>query len=795
MQGENLSYVKFVPLYSLSHVYLTISILSMIIICTIIGNMFVVIAILMDRHLQRVSNYLILSLAVADLMVATLVMPISALNEVSEKWWLGIALCDIWTIMDVLCCTASILHLVVIALDRYWSITHVNYSRNQHKKPIYIMISIVWALSLLISLPTRFHTLRNVNNLSNECSINKDYTFTIFSTVGAFYLPMIFLIGIYVKIYQTARKRIRKKKKKKNKLDMLHSFSLSTTPSLNNQFPLEQLNNIREKAIDTVGNQYFKFRCQHLFEKCSIKCLNKQCCFNKPSQLSVSNEYLDMIVSSNVEKETSSPYCCSLGDTMECFNKHNIVDQQNECQNIETLNENNVNTFCCCCGCCCLNGDFVQCSNECCSIIEKSIRNKEFNEMCYPSEQISNQMSIPKCRFCCTTTMTTEIHDEYTPNYSASTLNKDTTCSSTNDYERSIFNSNLLHLNDNENEFESSIQQQLLKSVITTETKMADKEYCITSPVLLLTDFEELTIDWNDDLKYPKDYFVDLSVDSIKSSTETDCSHHENSVDLTNSYRQGIVVYPKSVKLSLSSESLISSTHSSVITYEQSLYQINSPFCYDFHHDEFTIIDKPIDGRNSIDEIKRNINFTLNHISDQNMKFCLNRDKETNHTPVMEKIDLMHINKLTIDSLNTLNMKETPTLVNNNTPNETNDNLCHSIKIKSNQSKSITINNRMMHEMELNRERLECNRENKVMRTLSIITGCFILCWLPFFLQALIVPFCPTQCNTHRLVGSFFLWLGYLNSLLNPILYTVFAPDFRNAFRKIIYGKFNIFKI
>lgn len=38
---------------------------------------------------QSVSNYLILSLAVADLMVATLVMPIAALNEISNKWWLG----------------------------------------------------------------------------------------------------------------------------------------------------------------------------------------------------------------------------------------------------------------------------------------------------------------------------------------------------------------------------------------------------------------------------------------------------------------------------------------------------------------------------------------------------------------------------------------------------------------------------------------------------------------------------------------------------------------------------------
>ena len=80
--------------------------------------MFVIAAILLERNLQSVANYLILSLAVADLLVACLVMPLSAVYEVSQEWKLGTELCDMWTSSDVLCCTASILHLVAIALDR-----------------------------------------------------------------------------------------------------------------------------------------------------------------------------------------------------------------------------------------------------------------------------------------------------------------------------------------------------------------------------------------------------------------------------------------------------------------------------------------------------------------------------------------------------------------------------------------------------------------------------------------------------------------------------------------------------
>lgn len=84
----------------------------------VLGNVFVIAAILLERHLRSAANQLILSLAVADLLVACLVMPLGAVYEVAQRWTLGPELCDMWTSGDVLCCTASILHLVAIALDR-----------------------------------------------------------------------------------------------------------------------------------------------------------------------------------------------------------------------------------------------------------------------------------------------------------------------------------------------------------------------------------------------------------------------------------------------------------------------------------------------------------------------------------------------------------------------------------------------------------------------------------------------------------------------------------------------------
>ncbi|XP_011706734.1 PREDICTED: GATA zinc finger domain-containing protein 15-like [Wasmannia auropunctata] len=82
-----------------------------------------------------------------------------------------------------------------------------------------------------------------------------------------------------------------------------------------------------------------------------------------------------------------------------------------------------------------------------------------------------------------------------------------------------------------------------------------------------------------------------------------------------------------------------------------------------------------------------------------------------------------------------------------------------------------------------------CNRrqqrrrksERKASTTLGIIVGAFIVCWLPFFMLALIRPFYKPDDIPHS-VSSLFLWLGYCNSALNPIIYTIFNKEIRKPF-------------
>lgn len=140
--------------YTLPHIVLASILATMLMIVIVVGNMLVIIAIATEKALKNIQNWFIASLAVADFFLGLVIMPFSLANEIMGYWIFGYWWCDIYSAMDVLLCTASIMNLCLISLDRFWSITQaVDYLKKRTPARAALMIALVWLLSALVCIP------------------------------------------------------------------------------------------------------------------------------------------------------------------------------------------------------------------------------------------------------------------------------------------------------------------------------------------------------------------------------------------------------------------------------------------------------------------------------------------------------------------------------------------------------------------------------------------------------------------------------------------------------------------
>lgn len=188
-------------------------VLSIFSVVTIIGNMLVIIAVFKEIYLRTVTNYFIVSLALADLMVGGIVMPFSISLEVTNQVWLyGEEWCDLWHSFDVLASTASILNLCVISLDRYWAITDpIAYTAKMSQCKVGLLIAFVWLCSAGISFPAIawWKAVTPSNLPSHFCMFTEDSAYLVFSSIVSFYCPTFIMMFVYVRIYLAAAAQIK----------------------------------------------------------------------------------------------------------------------------------------------------------------------------------------------------------------------------------------------------------------------------------------------------------------------------------------------------------------------------------------------------------------------------------------------------------------------------------------------------------------------------------------------------------------------------------------------------------
>ncbi|KAF7491743.1 Histamine H1 receptor [Sarcoptes scabiei] len=189
-------------------------ILALLSLLTFLGNAMVVHAIRTERKLHTVSNMFILSLAIADLIVGLVVMPLSSTYVLYGDWILGLFVCQFWLLIDYTASTASILNLLILSLDRYWSIrSPLKYLSERTKKRALAMIGIVWLISALWSIPIigwhRWYNNGVRKHPGNVCEteFSDSVAFKLTTSIANFIIPMSLMVILYYKIFREIKRR------------------------------------------------------------------------------------------------------------------------------------------------------------------------------------------------------------------------------------------------------------------------------------------------------------------------------------------------------------------------------------------------------------------------------------------------------------------------------------------------------------------------------------------------------------------------------------------------------------
>ncbi|XP_061561081.1 trace amine-associated receptor 1-like [Phycodurus eques] len=182
--------------------------LGLLSICTICGNLLVVITIIYFKQLHMPTNYLILSLAVADLFVGILVFPFSMAFTVFSCWHHEGLFCKIRGCFDVTLSTASILNLCCISIDRYYAVCQpLTYKSKINYHVIGIMILVSWGVSALIGIGITVAGF-NQGKCEERCFIDALISTTV-ACIFSFYIPVIIMLSIYLRIFLVAQRQVR----------------------------------------------------------------------------------------------------------------------------------------------------------------------------------------------------------------------------------------------------------------------------------------------------------------------------------------------------------------------------------------------------------------------------------------------------------------------------------------------------------------------------------------------------------------------------------------------------------
>ncbi|XP_017033150.1 5-hydroxytryptamine receptor 2A [Drosophila kikkawai] len=617
--------------------------LGLMILVTIIGNVFVIAAIILERNLQNVANYLVASLAVADLFVACLVMPLGAVYEISQGWILGPELCDIWTSCDVLCCTASILHLVAIAVDRYWAVTNIDYIHSRTSNRVFMMIFCVWTAAVIVSLAPQFgwkdpDYLQRIEQ--QKCMVSQDVSYQVFATCCTFYVPLLVILALYWKIYQTARKRIHRRRPR------------PVAAAVNNNQP------DGGAATDTKLNRL------------RLRLGRFSTAKTKAGSASGGGS------GAGTGAGSGGPGGRALG----------LVDGNST---------NTVNTV-----------EDTEFSSS--NVDSKSRAGIEVPSTSQSGNQIatvSHLVALAKQQGKAAAKSSTSAVNGTAANAAGKGQNEDQ-------------DQDQLHQQGGNHEQEQDPEDE--------EEEEDQADLAAATATLAAT---PATATGNGSVEVLEDPQLQQQLEQVQQLQKTAKSGGGAGAGSGGGGGGGASTSNATTITSISALSPQTPTSQGI--------------------GGIAAAAGPMTAKTST-------------LTSCNQAHPLCGATSSSPTPSSAQ-------PLTPEP-RSKSLQQQPTQQQHTNPQQ--------------QLSSIA---NPMQKVNKRKETLEAKRERKAAKTLAIITGAFVVCWLPFFVMALTMPLCAA-CEISDSVASLFLWLGYFNSTLNPVIYTIFSPEFRQAFKRILFG-------
>ncbi|XP_014229577.1 orexin receptor type 1-like [Trichogramma pretiosum] len=195
-------------IYPRPYEWLLVAMHCLVFVVGLVGNFMVCMAIYRNHTMRNVTNYFIVNLAVADLLVIIVCLPPTVVWDVTETWFFGMIPCKIVLYFQTVSVTVSVLTLAFISLDRWYAICYpLRFKSTTSRAKSAIVV--IWVIALVLDIPELvvLQTVSvhgNKTHLMTQCTYNMTDAqilgFIIFKFVVLYVMPLAFIIFAYCQI-------------------------------------------------------------------------------------------------------------------------------------------------------------------------------------------------------------------------------------------------------------------------------------------------------------------------------------------------------------------------------------------------------------------------------------------------------------------------------------------------------------------------------------------------------------------------------------------------------------------